>query len=88
MVGIFLLAITIFVHKNTYDYTSDERLVTPRWILILAVILTTIPVINLIAFIIGAISYIANIAESEIVFKCEDRWWKIMIEWLNKDISK
>ena len=57
IVGIILLTITIFVHKNTYEkgYMGkvDDKLPTPRWLFIVALVVAIIPTLNVIAFVAG-----------------------------------
>ena len=90
IVGIILLTITIFVHKHTYDcgYRSkvNDKLSAPRWLYILFTLLAFIPVLNVIAFIIGAVFYCAALSECDIVFHCESKWCKSLIGWLTKEI--
>lgn len=92
MVGIILLAITIFVHKNTYEWyrRSDDncgdKLSFPVWFLILAIGLAAIPIVNVIAFLVGVIAYFIGIAECDIVFCCKQRWWKSLTGFLTREV--
>ena len=92
MVGIILLAITIFVHRNTYEYSrrSDDncgdKLPFPVWFLILAIGLTAIPILNVIAFAVGVIAYFIGIGEGDITFCCKQRWWKSLLGFLTKEV--
>lgn len=90
IVGIILLTITIFVHKNTYEkhYRSEvgAKLPTPRWLCIVAIVVAITPALNVIVFALGFIAYCIGISESEIVFHCELRWWKSLMEWLTKEV--
>lgn len=89
IVGILLLAITIFVHRNTYTFFGNNRMPFPVWALIVVVVLigiAMIPVVNLLVFMIGAIIYLVGIAEREIVFRCDKRWWKSIKGFLCKEV--
>lgn len=86
MVGILLLAITIYVHKNTYSYYSEERKPFPVWLLMLMIVILLIPFVNLAAFILGAMVYFASIACFDIEFHCEARWWKLIKGFLCKEV--
>lgn len=89
IVGIILLTITIFVHKNTYeqDYRGrvGDKLPTPRWLYIVAIVAAITPLLNVIAFVIGFIAYCMTL-EDNIVFHCESRWWKSLMEWLTEEV--
>ena len=89
IVGIILLTITIFVHKNTYEQEYRGRvgnkLPTPRWLYIVAIVLTLTPILNVIAFAAGIIAYCMAL-EDDIVFHCESRWWKSLMGWLTKEV--
>lgn len=74
--GIIMLAITIFVHKNTYEWTYDpqydvrgclisyghigDKLPFPRWLLFIMVAVSTIPIANFVMFLVGFIVYAFN----------------------------
>lgn len=90
IVGIILLTITIFVHKNTYEqgYSGkvSDKLPTPRWLYIVAIVVAFIPILNVIAFVLGFMRYCIGLGESDIVFHCESRWWKSLMGWLTKEV--
>lgn len=93
IVGIILLTITIFVHKNTYKtYEQDHwsevgaKLSTPRWLCIVASVVAIIPILNAAAFTTGFIVYCSALIEDDIVFRCESRWWKSLMGWLTKEV--
>ena len=90
IVGIILLTITIFVHKNTYEqgYRGQvgDKLPTPRWLYIVVTVVAIILVLGVTAFIIGLINYCIALQEDDIVFHCESRWWKSLIGWLTKEV--
>lgn len=89
IVGIILLTITIFVHKNTYEqgYRSKvgDKLPTPRWLYIVAIVLALTPILNVSAFVVGIIAYCMAL-DDDIVFHCESRWWKSLMGWLTKEV--
>lgn len=90
IVGILLFTITILVRKNTYkqDYWGKvgDKLSTPRWLCIVAIVVAIIPILNAIAFTISFIVYCIDLSEGDIVFHCESRWWKSLIGWLTKEV--
>lgn len=86
MVGILLLAITIFVHRNTYTFYCNDRMPFPVWALVVLIGIAIIPVVNLLAFIAGAIAYISGIAFCEIVFRYDARWWKSIKGFFCKEV--
>ena len=94
IVGIILLTITIFVHKHTYykkSYKEQEhRMPLPVWLFILMVIIALIPVANIIVFSISSIAYCIYRSDPPYdvtpYFKCELRWWRVLIEFLTKEV--
>ena len=86
--GIIMLAITYFVHKNTYSY-KGKKLPLPLWSVILAVLVAFIPLVNISVFIIGTGAYTAAMGNCDIKFSCKAKWWtsvvKVMTRNLNKD---
>lgn len=89
--GLIMLAITIFVHRNTYIFDgyrdrASDRLDLQRWVLILMCIIAAIPILNLVVFIVGIGAYFISIVEEDIVFKCESRWWKSITKWLTTNV--
>ena len=74
--GIIMLAITIFVHKNTHEWVDEPqynergfriayghvgaKAPFPRWLLFIMVFVFAIPVANVIAFLVGFVLYAVN----------------------------
>ena len=83
-----MLAITYFVHKNTYNYRG-KKLPLPLWSVILAVLVALTPVANIAVFSSGVFTYIVVLANDEIKFSYKAKWWasvvKVMTRNLNKD---
>lgn len=90
IVGIILLTITIFVHRNTYEQEYrgkiGNKLPTPRWLYIVAIIVALTPILNVTAFVVGIASYCMTLVDGDIVFHCESRWWKSLVGWLTKEV--
>lgn len=85
--GIIMFAITIFVHRHSYEWKYDEEpLALPRWVYWTGLLIALIPVANIIGFGTGAIAYILSLANDDVYFKCEAKWWTKMAEFLNKDV--
>lgn len=88
MAGIPLLAITIFVHKHTYDWCTEEKAPFPVWFLLFIIVVAFLPLgINLFAFTVGAVVYLFEISIKNIMFKCESKWWECVKRFLTKDIG-
>jgi Na+/glutamate symporter len=89
IVGIILLTITAFVHKHTYeqDYVKviGNKVSAPRYAVIAAIVVTFIPVVNLIVFIIGLIFYIGA-CPYDIVFYWDAKWYRCLEKWLTERI--
>lgn len=86
MVGILLLAITIFVHRNTYTFDFDSRIPLPVWALIVLTGIAMIPVVNLLVFMAGAIVYLDSIIACDIVFCYDKGWWKSIKGFFCKEV--
>jgi hypothetical protein len=90
IVGIILLTITTLVHRNTYtcDDWGDvcDKLPTHRWLCIVCVVITIIPIVNAIAFSIGLMMYCVGLMGGGITFCCEYKWWKSLTEWLTEEV--
>lgn len=85
--GIIMFAITIFVHRHSYEGKYDEKpLALPRWVYWTGLLIALIPKVNVIGFGIGTISYIINWLCDDVYFKCKAKWWTKMIEFLNKGV--
>lgn len=91
IIGIILFAITLYVHKHTYNINVNgeykDRLPCPLWLVILILSIACIPCAGIIVFLIGLIVYIANYAGSypDVYFKPEGIVKKI-IDLLNKEV--
>lgn len=87
-----MLTITIFVHKNTYEYSRrssnecGDKLSFPIWLLLLMVVSAAIPIFNIIAFAVGVIAYFIGIGECDIVFCCKQRWWESITGFLKREV--
>lgn len=85
--GIIMFAITIFVHRHSYEYKYDEKPISlSRWEYWTMLIIALTPIVNVISFGIGAIIYIFTWAGLDIYFKCEAKWWTKMVKFLNKSV--
>ena len=85
--GIVMLAITLFIHKHTTSWRGD-KLPLPFWGFLIGGIMACIPVINLVAFVAGAVIYIVNIADGDFEFSYEAAWYKRLIDLLTYDLNK
>lgn len=85
--GIVMLAITLFIHKHTTSWRGD-KFPLPFWGFLVGGIMACIPVINLVAFVAGAVIYIVNIADGNFEFSYEATWYKRFIDLLTYDLNK
>lgn len=87
IVGIIMFAITLFVHRHTYEHVySDKPLSLPRWLYWIVFLIALTPVLNVIVFISGATVYMVHWVNDEIYFKNNSKWWIKLSEFLNKDV--
>ena len=91
IIGIILFAITLYVHKHTYERkVVDEyrdRLPCPLWLVILAFILFCIPIVGIILFLIGLVLYLTSSLQDypDVYFKAEGTVKKIK-DLLTKEV--
>ena len=85
--GIIMFAITIFVHRHSYEWKYDEKSIAlPRWMYWTMFLIALIPILNVIGFGTGAIGYMLSLASNDVYFKYEAKWWTKMGEFLSKDV--
>lgn len=84
IVSVFILTITLFIHKNTY--CDGEKVKIPMGIAILVGVIFCIPGINILLFTIGVIVYIALISTGGLYFYCKNIKSESIINFLTKDI--
>lgn len=85
--GIIMFAITIFVHRHSYGWKHDEKPLTlPRWAYWTMLLIALIPIVNVVCFCVGAITYVISWLNDEVYFRCESKWWTKMVEFLNKSV--
>lgn len=85
--GIIMFAITIFVHRHSYEYRYDEKpMALPRWLYWIWLLIALIPIVNVIGFCIGGFFYLISWVNYDLHFKCEAKWWTKMVEFLNKSV--
>ena len=56
------------------------------WMLLFMIIVSIVPIVNVIAFFIGVMGYCISLAEDDIVFRCELKWYTKIVKFLNKEI--
>lgn len=77
IIGIILFAVTLYVHKHTYESKIlneyRDKLPCPLWLVILFFIIACVPVLGIIAFLVGMIGYIVSSTGNypDIYFKAE-----------------
>lgn len=88
IIGLILFFITLYVHKHTYtvDYRGNiNKTVTPVWAVILAFIVSMIPIVNIMLFIFGLGIYIINCLTDDICVKSTGITKKLF-DFLNKEV--
>lgn len=77
IIGIILFAITLYVHKHTYERKVvdkyRDRLPCPLWLVILAFIVACVPFLGITLFLVGMIGYLVSSTGSypDVYFKAE-----------------
>lgn len=85
--GIIMFAITIFVHRHSYEWEGDEEPISlPRLLYWSMLLIALIPIINVMCFIAGAFAYVVCLLNEDVYFKYEAKWWTKMWEFLTKDV--
>lgn len=85
--GILVLFLSIFIHKCTTD-EYNNKLPFPIWLLMLFIVLSMIPFVNLGYFIGGAIFYSMGINDEHIKFQAKyaPKFIQKIIKFLNKEL--
>lgn len=95
IVGIILLTITIWVHRHTYGVTwehgeyvadLDDPAPFPMWLLLSVVVISFIPTVNVILFILGMMGWLINYVEDDIRLGNLPKWFKFVQEFLTKQV--
>lgn len=95
IVGIILLTITIWVHRHTYGVTRehgeyvadlDDPTSFPMWLLLSVVVVSFIPTVNVILFILGMMGWLINYVEDDIRLGNLPKWFKFVQEFLTKQV--
>ena len=85
--GMVMLAITLFIHKHTKEWRGNKYPL-PFWAFITAGVIACFPIINLIAFSVGAVIYIIQLLDGNIEFSYEAQWYKRLVNLLTYDLNK
>ena len=95
IVGIILLTITIWVHRHTYGVTwehgeyvadLDDPAPFPMWLLLSVVVVSFIPTVNVILFILGIMGWLINYVEDDVRLGNLPKWFKFVQEFLTKQV--
>jgi len=95
MVGVIILTITIWVHRHTYGVTRkhgeyvadlDDPAPFPMWLLLSVVVVSFIPIANVVLFITGMIIWFINYTEDEVRLGNLPKWFKSVQEFLTKQV--
>jgi len=95
IVGIILLTITIWVHRHTYGVTLehgeyvadlDNPASVPMWLLLSVVVVSFIPVANVLLFILGVMTWLISYAEDDVRLGNLPKWFKSVQEFLTKQV--
>lgn len=83
IIGLIIFFITYYIHKHTYDYRKynhktkeyeydiEDKLPSPLWVILIFFIISMVPILNILFFIVGAIIYFINISKEDVYFKSE-----------------
>ena len=96
IVGVILLYITLWVHRHTYftiyefgkGYVAnlEQPMKLQVWMIIVMAILAAIPIVNVLAFGIGATGWIMSYLYHEIKLGNMPKWWEKLTEFLTRKI--
>lgn len=95
IVGIILLTITIWVHRHTYGVTwehgeyvadLDNPASVPMWLLLSVVVVSFIPIANVLLFILGMMGWLISYAENDVRLGNLPKWFKSVQEFLTKQV--
>lgn len=96
IVGVALFYITVWIHRHTYftvyelgkGYIADlgRPMELQVWMVIIGAILAAIPVVNIVAFTIGAISWGVNYSCDDIRLGNMPKWCKATQNFLSRRI--
>lgn len=95
IVGVIMLTITIWVHRHTYgaiykhgEYVADldDPAPFPMWLLLSVVVVSFIPIVNVILFLIGMMGWFINCAENDVRLGNLPKWFKSVQEFLTKQV--
>lgn len=95
IVGIILLTITIWVHRHTYGVTwehgeyvadLDNPAPLPMWLLLSVVVVSFIPIVSVLLFILGMMAWLINYAEDDVRLGNLPKWFKSVQEFLTKQV--
>lgn len=95
MVSAIILTITIWVHRHTYgvidvhdEYVADldNPAPFPMWLLLSAVVVSFIPIINVLLFLMGIIGWLISYSEDDIRLGNLPKWFKSVQKFLTKQV--
>jgi hypothetical protein len=102
LIGIGITLFTIFIHRHTFvqDYESGSyrRVRFPLWLLLVFIVVGNIPIVNVVAFVVGAFIYIMrNFERQDFIFSFRNitgkypehtgKFLKKIVNFFNKDLS-
>lgn len=94
IVSILILTITVWVHKHTYvkgehNYykpATFERVPFPMWLLLLLIVVSFIPIVNIFLFISGGAAYLCGYINDDLRLGNLPKWLKSVLNFLIKEV--
>lgn len=96
IIGAVLFCITVWVHRHTYftvyefgkGYIADleQPMELQVWMVIIMAIFAIIPIVNIVAFMIGAMGWGINYSCDEIRLGNTPKWCKAIQNFLTKEV--
>lgn len=95
IVSVIILTTTIWVHRHTYgvirehgEYVADldEPAPFPMWLLLSVVVVSFIPIVNVLLFLSGMVGWLINYTEDDVRLGNLPKWFKSVQEFLTKEV--
>ena len=88
LVGVFLFYLFLYVKKHTYYKDTHTKVTLPIWVILIVFVLSFVPKINIILFVIALIAYLheVNSFGRYFSFQTNSKLLKWLGEWLTKKV--
>ncbi len=90
IIGLILFFIVLYIHKHTYykvEYKKEysKKVSTPIWLIIIALVISFIPILNIFAFFVVLGGFIIDYKAGDACFK-PNGVIKKLFDFLNKEV--